>query len=146
MLSERNVEFLNDMKLGLFNPFFKESKLYNMCIQLSRFEDIAYNLKNSVGKLHNQEVECNYRFSLCDNTPIQNSPNNSLNTIYPPELINFRKQIVTDTAKLQEFVRVKLIDLENISTDFYDRKSSKHRWDTIKSNLLSQIENITKGQ
>lgn len=146
MLSEKNVEFLNDMKLGLFNPFFKESKLYNICIQLSRFEDIAYNLKNIVGNLHNQEVECNYRFSLCNNTLVNNNQNNFVNPVYPPELICFRNQIVTDTAKLQGFVRVKLIDLENISADFYNRKSSKQRWDTIKSNLLSQIENIIKGQ
>lgn len=143
MLSEKNVEFLNDMKLGLFNPFFKDTKLYNICIQLLRFEDITYYLKNNVGNIRNQEAECNYELSFYNNTSNQSI---FANQFYPPELLGFREQIITATAQLQEFVKVKLMDLENISADFYNRKFSREHWDTVKSNLLNQIENIIKGQ
>lgn len=140
-LSGFNVDFLNNMNLGLYNPFYKRGKMYNVCMLLTEFQQTAYNIKNISADLQIKTLEYDnqlLRFKNNSVNGIQSSPMDIYNNNELKNLINIR------TAKLHEYTEGKILELEKIAKIFYNKSNSKQPWEDIKKNLLQQVEDILK--
>lgn len=140
-LSAFNVDFLNNMNLGLFEPFIKNGKLNNVYFRLAEFQQTAYNIKSISADLQIKTLEYDNQYMKLQN-------NNKLGIPYNPiatkNLDDLKNLINIKTAKLHEYTTGKTLELEKIAMDFYNCKSSQQAWQEIKSSLLLQIEDIVK--
>lgn len=140
-LSALNVEFLNNMGLGLFNSFYTHGRLAKVYSSLIEFQQVAYNIKNISMNLHAQALEHNNHFLSIRN-------NESFGMQTPPMVIQnldaLKNLINIKTAKLHEYVTGQSLELEKIAKAFYEYINSKQSWENIKSNLLIQVEDIVK--
>lgn len=132
-LSALNIDFLNDMNIGLFSPFYANGRLAKVYDNLIEFQQVAYNIKNISMNLQAQTLEYQNQLLRMQPTPvdIQN-------------LDVLKNAINIKTAKFHEYVTGQAIELEKIVKVFYERKDSKQSWENIKFNLLMQVEDIVK--
>lgn len=133
-LSELNVTYLDKMNLGLFNPFCKKSELASTYIQLTDYQQIAYNIKNVAINLQFLTVQYDNQALKLQNNGFQPS----LKDIQ--DLDNLKNLINVKAAKFHEYTTAQYIELEKIAKSFYTYRKDKQSWDSIKTNLLLQME------
>ena len=141
-LSTLNVEYLNNMDLGLFQPVCKRGRLAKVYIDLLEFQQIAYNIKNISMNLQTQALEYSNQYLKMRNDEMLGIP------AYPLNLQNLdalKNLVNIRTAKLHEYVTGKTLEFERIIKTFYKQKGKKQSWENIKPILLMQIEEIVKG-
>lgn len=141
-LSALNVDYLNNMDLGLFNPFCTRSKLAQLYANLTEFQQVAYNIKNISMELQTKALEYHNLLLSMQNGGsygMQFDPVKVQNLDMLKNLINIR------TAKFHEYVSGQALVLEKNIEMFYDCKGNKRLWEKIKSSLLMQVEDIVKG-
>lgn len=139
--SQLNVEFLNNIELGLFSPLNKNSQLAQVYIQLSEFQSVVYNIKNISIDLEMMVLQYTYDLLQLENAKqrgLTPNPIDLKNIDAMKNLINIR------TAKLHEHTTDRTMQLEKIAEEFFSGKHSKQSWKDIKPNLLLQIEDIVK--
>ena len=141
-LSTLNVEYLNNMDLGLFQPVCKRGRLAKVYIDLLEFQQIAYNIKNISMNLQTQALEYSNQYLKMRNDEMLGIPANPLNL---QNLDALKNLVNIRTAKLHEYVTGKTLEFERIIKTFYKRKGKKQSWENIKPILLMQIEEIVKG-
>jgi len=140
-LSSLNVDFISEMHLNLFNPFCKKKKLSKVFIQLNDFQQAVYNIKNISMDIQIKTLEYTNQLLKLRNSEtcgIKTAPNDIRYLNELKNLINIK------TAKFHEYTTAQTIELEKIAKIFYDCKRNKQTWDTIKSNLMLQIEDIVR--
>lgn len=140
-LSGLNINFLNDMNLGLFNPVFKNGWLAELYTKLLEFQQITYNIRNISMNLEAQSLEHSNMYLIMQN--------NQINGIAPKYdenryLDDLKNTINIKTAKLHEYTTGQMNELEKILKTFYKCKGGKQSWEDIKSNLLIQIDQIIR--
>lgn len=135
-LSEINLTFLDKMDIGLFTPFNKKSKLALTYIQLTDYQQIAYNIKNIAINLQFQTEQYTDQSRKLQNNGSQLSYADMQNLDLLKNLINVR------TAKFHEYTTAQTLELEKIAKSFYTCKKGKYSWDSIKTKLLLQTEDI----
>lgn len=140
-ISAFNVDYLNNMNLGLFEPFIKSGKLNVVRFRLAEFQQTAYNIKSISANLQMQTLDYDNHFIRRQNALRQGMLTDPIEDKYIEELKNL---INIRTAKLHEHVTRETQELEKIAMDFYNRKSSKQTWQEIKLFLSLQIEDIVK--
>lgn len=141
-LSTLNVDFLNNMDLGLFQPVCKKGQLAKVYNDLIEFQQITYNIKNISMNLQAQTLEYSNQYLKMRNDEMfgmQANPFIIQNLDGLKNLINIR------TAKLHEYITEKSLELEKIIKVFYKQIGKKQSWESIKPILLMQIEEIVKG-
>lgn len=141
-LSTLNVDYLNNMDLGLFQPVCKRGKFTKVYIDLLEFQQIAYNIKNISMNLQTQVLEHSNQCLKMRNDELLGIPVMPLNL---QNLDALKNLINIKTAKLHEYVTGKTFELEKIIKMFYKIKGKKQSWEDIKPILLMQIEEIVKG-
>lgn len=137
-----NVDFINDMNLGLFSPLHKYGKLAQVYLQLKNFQHVAYNTKNIAQNLQIQVLE------YC-NKLLQTRTNEAQGIPPAPgamqQLGEMKNHIIVRTSKFHEYVTGQTYNFANIAETFYFSKGGKKLWETIEPNLKSQIEDIMKA-
>lgn len=140
-LSTLNVDYLNNMNLGLFQPVCKKGQLAKVFNDLIEFQQITYNIKNISMNLQAQALEYSNQYQKMRNDEafgLQSNPLVVQNLDALKNLINIK------TAKFHEYTTGKSLELEKIIKVFYEHVGDKQSWKNIKSNLLIQIEEIVK--
>ncbi len=140
-LSAFNVDFLNNMNLGLFDPFINSGKLNKAFLCLSEFQQTSYNIKSISANLQIQVLDYDNKFMRFQNNLAKGGP---LDRIEAKAIDELKNVINIKTAKLHEYTTGKTLELEKIAIDFYNRKNNKQKWQEIKSSLLIQIEDIIR--
>ena len=141
-LSALNVDFLNNMSLGLFQPFYKNGKLAKVYADIIEFQQAAYSIKNISMNLQAQALEYSNQYLKIRNDEmfgIQPNP------IVVQNLDALKNVINIKTAKFHEYTTGKCQELEKIIKVFYEHIGDKQSWENVKSSLLMQIEEIVKG-
>ena len=141
-LSALNVDFLNNMNLGLFHPFYKYGKLAKVYADLIEFQQVTYNIKNISMNLQAQALEYSNQYLKIRNDEVLGMQPNFMgvqNLDALKNLINIR------TAKFHEYTTGKSLEVEKLIKAFYECNRNKQSWENIKSNLLMQIEEIVRG-
>lgn len=140
-LSQLNINFLNNMELGLFSPIQKHSRLAKVYIKLIEFQPVVYNIKNISMDLETMVSQYTYQFLQIQNMQLQGAQPNPIdlqNLDALKNLINIR------TAKLHEHTTDRMLQLDKIAKEFFDCKNNKQSWEKIKESLLLQVEDIVK--
>lgn len=138
-LSQLNINFLNNMELGLFSPIQKHSKLAKVYIKLIEFQPVVYNIKNISMDLETMVLQYTNQSLQIQNMQlkgVQPNPIDLQNLDVLKNLINIR------TAKLHEHTTDRMMQLDRIAKEFFDCKVEKQSWEEIKSELLLQVESI----
>lgn len=140
-LSNLNIEFIENMDLGLFSPICKNGKLAKVYAELIEFKQTMYNIKNISANLYTLTLE----FSVKDNNlklaqmqGMSLGPNEYTSIDELKNLINIR------TAKLHEYETGQMLALEKIAKSFYEYRDPKNSWEMIKADLMRQVEDIIK--
>lgn len=141
-LSKLNVDVLNNMDLGLFQPICKKGQLSKVYSDLIEFQQITYNIKNISMNLHAQTLEYSNQYLKMHNEEMLGIQANSLNI---QNLDALKNLINIRTEKLHEYIIGKSLEFEKIIKIFYKQTEKKQSWENIKTNLLMQIEEIVKG-
>ena len=141
-LSQYNINFLNNMELGLFSPVLKNSRLSQVYNRLIEFQSILYNIKNISVDLEILTLQYTYDYLQLQNNQMQGI---QPNVIQIQNLDSMKNLINIRTAKLHEHTTDRMLQLEKIAKEFFDCKGGKQSWEKIKSNLLLQVEDIIKG-
>ncbi len=140
-LSQLNINFLNNMELGLFSPIQKHSRLAKVYIKLIEFQPVVYNIKNISMDLETMVSQYTYQSLQIQNMQLQGAQPNPIdlqNLDALKNLINIR------TAKLHEHTTDRMLQLDKIAKEFFDCKNNKQSWEKIKEGLLLQVEDIVK--
>lgn len=141
-LSALNVDFLNDMNLGLFHPFFRYGQLAKVYTDLIEFQQIAYNIKNISMNLQAQALEYSNQYLKMRNDEafgIQPNP------IIVQNLDALKNVLNIKTAKFHEYTTGRILELEKVIKIFYEHRGKKQSWENVKTNLLMQVEEIVRG-
>ena len=141
-LSSLNVDFLNSMGLGLFNPFYKRGKLAQVYSKLIEFQQVAYNIKNISWNLQAQVLDYSNQMLRKRNNEafgIQITPIEIQNLDVLKNVINIK------TAKLHEYVTGQAYELEKQVKIFYECNRKSRPWEDTKRNMQRQIEDIVRG-
>lgn len=139
--SALNIDFIKDMDLNLFIPFFKQGKWSRVYNKLREFRGEIYNIKNISSSLYGQSMEYDIQFLTMQNNLIKGIPVAPTSNMALEELKN---TINVRTAKFHEYATSQLLELEKIAEDFYSTKGKKQSWKDIKPVLLQQIETIMR--
>ena len=140
-LSGLNIDFIKDMNLNLFTPFFKRGKWWILYNELHEFREIIYNIRNISTSLYGQTQEYDIQSLTIQNNLMRGilvDPINYRNLEIFKNTINIR------TAKFHEYVTGQLFALEKIAKIFYASKGGKQSWEDIKPILLQQAEEMMR--
>lgn len=140
-LSKLNVDFLEGMNLGLFTPFFTKSKIAKIYSQLNDFKNKAYNIKSIIMDIELQTLDYTSKDLQLQNNQLRGM---LINPIDIDNLKELKNLINLRTAKLHEHITAQTLELEKIAISFYDFKCGKQSWNSIKEQLMLQIENIVR--
>lgn len=136
-LSEINVECLEKMDIGLFNPIFKNGKLGKAYNIFSGSWSIIYTIKNNSKTLENNVLK--YTIKLNELTLAQNQAQSSFLNIQN-DLANDKNNINIKTAHLHEYMLIQTTSLELVIKEFFNYIEGKNAWENnIKPNLIEQI-------
>lgn len=140
-LSELNIEFIEKMDLGLFNPILKKGNLAKIYLALMDFKLTLYNIKRIAGDTNSNVIDYTIKSLQLENTQLrglQVSQQDIENVDALKNAINIR------TAKFHEYVTAQTMELEKIAEAFYSRRGSRQSWAQIKVTLTAQVEDLIK--
>lgn len=140
-LSNLNIEFIENMDLGLFSPICKNGKLAKVYVALIGFKLSLYNIKNISANLYILTKEFTIKASNLKLAQMQGmslEPNDFASIDELKNLINIK------TAKLHEHETSQVLALEKIAKSFYEYRDPKNSWEMIKADLMRQVEDIIK--
>lgn len=150
-LSKLNVECLEKVELGLFDPIFKEGKLAQVYIQLRELQQVTYNIRNRAMDLEIQAGTYTCNALTLENERLKGIP---VSTVDSKNLEDLKNLINIRTAKFHEYVTGQTFVLEKIADSFYTckngkdkndkRRNNKQSWKTIQANLRLQIDDIMR--
>lgn len=140
-LSQLNVEFIEKMNLGLYSPFFPESRKASICKRLQEFQQVAYNIKNSSMNLENSVLNYSIQYN---NIQIKSAQGIAIAPEEFQNLDNLKNLVNISTAKLHEYTTGQAIELGKIAKDFYGYKKKRLYWNDLEAALILQAENILK--
>lgn len=140
-LSALNIDFLNSMSPGLFCPFRKKGKLYQVYEKLIEFQQIAYNIKNISWSIQVQTLDySNQMLKLRNNEAF----GLQINPIEAQNLDALKNVINIKTAKLHEYVTGQALEMERQIRVFYECSGRRKTWENTKQNLQMEIEDIIR--
>lgn len=140
-MSSFNMDFIKEMNLNLFIPFFKHGKWNRIYDELREFRETIYNIRNISTSLYSQTMEYDMQYLTMQNNAIKGIPVNPINNM---TLDALRNAINVRTAKFHEYTTGQLFELEKIAKVFYASKHGKQSWEDIKLILLKQVEEIMR--
>lgn len=138
-LSALNLDFVEKMELHMFNAFFPNGKFSKIDSQLIEFDQTIYNIKSISMNLEIKVLEYQNLYLQIQKIQLIGMQPNFIDL---QNLDNLKNYINIRTAKFHEYITGKTIELEKIAESFYKNKNIS--WRDIKSNLLTQAENILK--
>lgn len=140
-MSYLNIDFIKEMNLNLFIPFFKQGKWNRVYDELREFQGAIYNIRNISTGLHSQSMDYDIQSLTIQNNLMKGIPVDPASNI---ALETLKNAINVRTAKFHEYATGQLFELEKIAKVFYENKSGKQTWEDIKPVLLQQVEEIMK--
>lgn len=140
-LSAFNIDFIKDMNLNLFIPFFKRGKFARIFDELREFRQTVYNIRNTSASLYGQAQEYDIQLLSMQNDQMRGIPINPSSNV---DLEALKNTINVRTAKLHEYTTGQLYELEKIAKVFYSSKGGKQSWEDIKPVLMQQAEEIMR--
>lgn len=140
-MSSLNIDFIKEMNLNLFIPFFKHGKWNRVYDELREFRETIYNIRNISTSLCSQTMEYDIQYLTIQNNLMKGIPVDPTNSM---ALDTLRNAINIRTAKFHEYTTGQLFELEKIAKVFYASKHGKQSWEDIKPILLQQVEEIMR--
>lgn len=141
-ISTLNLNFLEKMNLGLYNPFIKNSRDMEVCIKLSEYWLSLHTISNISKNIETRVLEYNFEIM---NVQLDQTKGITIPSEKLKQLDKWKNEINIKVAKFYEYVCGQTIELEKISKKFYDGKKNEKNWLNIKEKLLLQVDDILRG-
>lgn len=141
-MAEQSIEFMNNMGLGMFDPFCDKGYTSVAFDRLTLLQQKIYTVKNISMNLEVTTLKHTLKVNQIE-TLLKRGEIVPQNTT---EEVNVLKNFVNiRTAKLHEYETSITLELEDIAQTFYKCDEIKDSWQDVKENLLKQIEEITRS-
>lgn len=140
-LSELDIEFIEKMDLGLFNPILKKGNLAKIYLALMDFKLTLYNIRSIAGDTNSNVIDYTIKFLQLENTRLRGL---QLSQKDIDDVDALKNAINIRTAKFHEYVTAQTMELEKIAETFYSRRGSKQSWAQMKVTLTAQVEDLMK--
>lgn len=141
-ISTLNLNLLEKMNLGLYNPFVKNSKNMAVCKKLLEYWLSLQTISNISKNIETRVLEYNLEIM---NVQLAQTKGITVPSEKLKQLDELKNEINIKVAKFHEYVCGQTIELEKISRKYYNGKKNDKNWLKIKEKLLLQVDDILRG-